>query len=104
RFLGVTFWAPFPRVFVPDDCFRALERLTAFSTTVLVGRHVHTPDQMVPMKSRLPIQPRNAAECRKRWANEKKSWESQTPLDKVVPRRFMGSQHVEWNNPPTGMF
>jgi hypothetical protein len=58
RYLGhlfaVTFRAPYLRYFVLADGFGALERLAAFTTTILVGRHVHTPDQIVPIKSRLP--------------------------------------------------
>jgi hypothetical protein len=55
HFLRVAFGAPYLRVFVLTDGFGALERLTAFFTTILVGRHVHTPDQMAqPASLRWP--------------------------------------------------
>ena len=54
HFFALTFRAPYLRLFVLGDGFGALERLAAVSTSILVGRHVYTPDQMVPMKSRLP--------------------------------------------------
>ncbi len=59
---AVTFRAPYLRGIVLGDGFGALERLAAFSTTILIGRHVHTPDQIAPMKSRFP---KSTPQCRR---------------------------------------
>jgi hypothetical protein len=93
RYLGylfaVAFGAPYLRCLVLGHGFGALERLPAFSTTILVSRHVSPPQPWtLPIKlfqrnPACPIQHRNAAECRKRWCNENKSWASRSALDIV---------------------
>jgi hypothetical protein len=57
----VTFWTPYLRCFVLADAFGALERLAAFFTTILVGRHVSAPRSRSNGSNEIPLPQFNTA-------------------------------------------